>query len=132
MMNMLRLVVVTLSLGLVSLSATAQISADNLDWNKATWSCPVSIIVSGVRYRFRAAYMYDGPPEELRSIVPRQEGESKGLWVSQGAVGENIYLVCNYKGLTEALIVHAMGASFCAASAEKPARHACWKKSPNR
>ena len=40
----------------------------------------------------------------------------------------NTYLVCEYKGLKNKLILHAKGASFCGYGAN-PFRAACWAKS---
>jgi len=108
---------------------TAQAAyADEMNLDKAKWICPSAVKVLGVEYKFDFLAIFDGPPEQLASLVgePRQGAQYRRL------DSRNTYMVCHYKNLpkdfSEGFLIHAKGATFCGTKHSKtvPLQGACW------
>jgi hypothetical protein len=76
----------------------------------ASFSCPETIVVRGSSYALENGSVFDGPPEEITSLVPEFIGDLR-RWEIDPSI--NPYLVCYYKGWRDALMLHAKGATSC-------------------
>jgi hypothetical protein len=97
--------------------------AENLDFSAAKWACPSSIEARDVRYPLINAGVFDGPPEELAQLTPIPGRFPQHVLLNR----ENIYLVCEYEGYPNRIIVHAKEASYCGYS-DAPFHAACWEQ----
>ncbi|MCL2162370.1 MAG: hypothetical protein FWH56_10875 [Betaproteobacteria bacterium] len=108
-----------------SVCLTAQaVYADEMDLNKAKWICPSSVTVHGTEHKLESLAIFDGPPEQLASLVaePRKGAQYRRL------ESRNIYMVCRYKDLSEGYVIHAKNATFCGTRRSKDSllQGACW------
>jgi hypothetical protein len=100
--------------------------ADEMNLDKAKWTCPSSVIVRGTEHKFVSLVIFDGAPEHLASLIaePRKGAQYRRL------DSRNTYMVCEYKELLEKLVIHAKGATFCGmkqiGSEVVPLQGACW------
>jgi len=74
-------------------------------------ACPVSVLDSGVRHALNNAALYDGPPDQMASLVPVRAGRVDRWDIDQ----IDPYLVCKYKGTAKTITLHAKNVSECAA-----------------
>jgi len=77
------------------------------------YECPSPLIEGKVKHSLWHAKVYDGPPENMASLIG---------WDSLNHV--DVYLVCTYRGTTKTVAVHAKGASSCDAT-DKPLAAFC-------
>ena len=83
--------------------------------------CPASILDAGVRHALNNAVLYDGTPDKVVSLVPVPVGGNAGQWDTGGI---DPYLVCQYKGTTKTVMLHANAVKFCTAG-RNPFRAYC-------
>lgn len=77
--------------------------------------------MNGTAHMLGNAAVFDGPPEAITSLVPEFIGDVR-RWELDPSI--NPYLVCQYTGWSEGLIVHAKGATACEVS-KTPIRASC-------
>jgi hypothetical protein len=85
----------------------------------AQWACPSDIKVNGKSYKYFKSSVFGGPPEKLGQLRP----ESR-VYAYRDLEGRDPYLVCEYKGLEQTLLIHAKGATFCGLLKNTPIL--CW------
>jgi len=106
--------------------AVQTVYADEMNLDKAKWTCPSSVTVHGTEHKFESLAIFDGAPEHLASLVaePRKGAQYRRL------DSRNTYMVCKYKNLSEKFVIHAKGATFCGmkqtSSEVVPLQGACW------
>lgn len=105
-----RAISLALSIGLLATHAGA-----------AEFVCPESVVMNGTAHMLGNAAVFDGPPEEITSLVPEFIGDLR-RWELDPSI--NPYLVCQYKDWSEVLIVHAKGATTCEVT-QSPIRANC-------
>ncbi|ACD20026.1 STY0301 family protein [Paraburkholderia phytofirmans] len=74
-------------------------------------ACPISVLDSGVRHVLNNAALYDGPPDQMTSLVPVRAGRVARWDIDQ----IDPYLVCKYKSTAKTITLHAKNVSVCAA-----------------
>lgn len=85
----------------------------------AQWACPSEVKVNGKVYKYFKSSVFDGPPEKLGQLRPERR-----VYAYRGLERRDPYLVCEYTGLKQPLLIHAKGASFCGHPKNTPVL--CW------
>ncbi len=74
-------------------------------------ACPASVWNSDGKHILYNASVYDGPPDQMASLEPVQEG-NVDRW---DVAGSDPYLLCQYKGTERTVTLHAKGVTTCMA-----------------
>ena len=74
------------------------------------YECPSPLIEGKTRHALRYVNVYDGPPENLASLIPVPAGRAD-MW--DGLQYVDAYLACEYKGTDKIITIHALGATVC-------------------
>jgi len=74
------------------------------------YECPSSLIEGKTKRALDHVNVYDGPPENLASLIPVPAGKAD-MW--DGLQYVDAYLVCEYKGTDKIIAIHALGATVC-------------------
>ena len=85
----------------------------------AQWTCPSEVKVNGKVYKYFTDSVFDGPPEKLAQLRPERR-----VYAYRGLERRDPYLVCEYTGLKQPLLIHAKGTSFCGLLKNTPVL--CW------
>jgi hypothetical protein len=73
------------------------------------YACPAFLTDGQVRYRLDTVDWFDGPPQELASLISVDTKYGSRLDVSN----DDIYTICYYKGTNKTITVHSPGVSVC-------------------
>lgn len=104
---------------LLFLFVSCPVYSDGPKLENAQWACPSEVKVQGKIYKIDLVSVFDGLPGNLMQLAPE-----RGIYAFRHLDRLDIYLVCEYKGLKQSILIHAKGATFC--GHRKNAPLSCW------